>query len=199
MIIHDVQQSSPEWFKVRAGKITCSNLEKLFMGKSTKGYNDYINTLVYERLTNDIPESYESEWMIRGKELEGSARDRYELETFSKATQIGFVELDEFFGYSPDAFVGDNGLFEAKCPKHTTIIGYRLFPATFYKEYKYQCQGGLYATKREWIDLMAFHPKLEPIIQRIKVDEEIQVEIAKEVEIAKNLIQERIKIIKEKQ
>ena len=80
MTMHEgIVQRSPEWFALRAAKITASNFDKLFMGKSTKGYQDLINTVAYEKITGDVPESYENDWMRRGNDLEPEARSRYLL------------------------------------------------------------------------------------------------------------------------
>lgn len=196
MIIHEVEQRTDEWRKLRAGKFTASNFDKLFMGKSTKGYQDLINTVVYERLTEDIPETYTSEWMQRGNDLEAEALERYELETFSKISRVGFIELDEWIGCSPDAFVGEEGLTQAKCPKYNTHIFYLLNPQKAIEEYKYQLQGEIFVTERKWDDLICYHPKLSPLIQRVERDEQIITNIKKELTIAVELVKERIKHIK---
>lgn len=198
MIIHNCEQRSPEWFNLRCGKFTASNFDKLFMGKSTKGYQDLINTIVYERLTADIPESYQSEWMQRGNELEPEAIRRYELETFNKVNKVGFVEYDEWIGCSPDGLIGEDGMIQAKCPKHNTAIYYRLNPKKAVDDYLYQVQGEIGFSGRKWNDLIIYHPKLPAQIIRVEKDETIIQSIHKEILIAVELVKERIKTIKEK-
>jgi len=171
MIIHDIEQGSPEWYEVRRGKFTCSTLSDLFMDKKTKGYNGAINRVVFERLTGEIPENYESNYMKDGKDLEPFARERYELETFNSVNQVGFIEYSEWFGYSPDGLVDENGLIEIKCPKFSTLIDFAL-TKKIQKEYDYQIQGGLFVSEREWCDFVMFHPKMQLLITRIYRNEE---------------------------
>lgn len=195
MKIHNVIQGSVEWHEYRRGKFTASNFDKLFMKKTTQGYNDLINTIVYERISGEIPESYENEWMRRGKELESEARESYERDTFSKVKQIGFVEFDDWIGCSPDGLVGEEGLLEIKCPKYNTFINYILFGKAK-DEYIYQIQGELFVTNRKWSDLFIYHPKLNPLAIRIERDEKIIQEIQKELIVAIEIVKERIKYIK---
>jgi hypothetical protein len=168
------------------------------MGKSTKGYQDLINTIVYERLTADIPESYQSEWMQRGNELEPEAIKRYELETFNKVNKVGFVEYDEWIGCSPDGLIGEEGTVQAKCLKHNTAIYYHLNPKKAVDDYLYQVQGEIGFSGRRWNDLIIYHPKLPAQIIRVERDEAIIQSIHKEILIAVELVKERIKTIKEK-
>lgn len=198
MIVHDLKQGSPEWFAVRAGKFTASTFSTLFMGKGTKGYNDLINTAVYERLTSDIPESYESEWMKRGKELEPLARLEYELTTFDKVSEIGFIEESEWVGCSPDGLVGEDGMIQIKSPKFNTFINYCLNPKLVSQEYTYQIQGELMISGRAWSDLFVYHPKMKPLIIRIFRDEPMILDIQKEIGLAIELTKQRIKQITER-
>lgn len=177
-IYKDIEQNSLEWFEIRKGKFTCSTLSDLFMDKKTKGYNEAINKVVFERLTGEIPESFVNDYMKRGSELEPLARQRYELETFNNVEQVGFIEYSDWFGYSPDGLIGDSGLIEIKCPKFSTLIDFAL-TKKIPKEYIYQMQGGLLVSEREWCDFVMFHPKLDLQIVRVFRDEEIISEIQK--------------------
>lgn len=196
MKVHDVKQGSPEWFSCRSGHITASNFDKLFMGKSTLGYSNLINTVVYERLTGDVPESYESEWMKRGNEIEPQARLAYELETFRKVEIVGFVEMDEYTGCSPDGYVDNDGMVQIKAPKHTTFITYALDPKKVVAEYEIQVQGEMMVTGRLWSDLVVFHPKMQSLIIRVNRNEEIIASIQKELAIAISTAKERLARLK---
>lgn len=171
MIIHEIEQNSPEWYEIRRGKFTCSTLSDLFMDKKTKGYNEAINKVVFERLTGEMPESYVNDYMRRGSELEPLAREKYELETFNSVRQVGFIEYSEWFGYSPDGLIEDNGLIEIKCPKFSTLIDFAL-NKKIPKEYEYQMQGGLFVSEREWCDFVMFHPKMQILITKVYRNEE---------------------------
>ena len=171
MIYHNIEQNTPEWDALRRGKFTASSFADLFMKESTKGYQDAIYKVVYERITNDTPESYTNEWMQRGHELETEARAVYELETFNKVHNGGFFELSEWIGASPDGLIGKDGLAEIKCLKYNTMIGYLLDHEAPIKQYQYQLQGQLYVTNRKWVDFVAYHPNLKPLIIRVERNE----------------------------
>ena len=170
MIYHNIEQGTPEWFEIRRGKFTASVFSNLFMNETTAGYQNTIYQVVYERLTNEIPESFSNDWMERGKELEPEARERYELETFNKVHEVGFIEHSEFIGCSPDGLISEDGLVEIKCPKFTTMIGY-LLDKKLPSIYEWQIQGQLYVSDRKWCDFFAYHPKLNPLIITVKRDE----------------------------
>ena len=181
MTYHNIEQNTPEWDALRRGKFTASSFADLFMKETTKGYQDAIYKVVYERMTNDTPESYTNEWMQRGHEFEPEARSTYELETFNKVHNGGFFELSEWIGASPDGLIGEDGLIEIKCPKYNTMIGYLLDHETPINQYRYQLQGQLYVTNRKWVDFVAYHPNLKPLIIRVERDEGIIYQIETKV------------------
>lgn len=188
IIIHEVIQGTPEWHEVRKGHFTASRFGDLFMTKSTKTYNNLINDIVFERITGEIPESFSNGWTERGKELEPEARDSYEFLTFNKVHQVGFIELNEWIGCSPDGLIGDKGDISIKCPKYSTAIEYMLNDK-IPKDYDWQMQGELYITGREWCDYFVYHPKLNPLKIRVYRDEkkidELKVELNTAIETAK--------------
>jgi hypothetical protein len=171
MIIYDsLEQGTPEWLQVRAGKFTASTFSDLFTKETTQAYQNAINDVVYGKLTGEPVESYTNAIMQRGSELEPFARESYELETFTKVRQVGFIELNEWVGYSPDGLIGEDGLIEAKCPKHSTLIEYHLsqkIPTKYY----WQMLGGMYVTGRLWCDYYVYHPKLKPLLIRVERNE----------------------------
>lgn len=190
-IFHDIIQNSDAWFELRKGRFTASTFKDLFLGKTTKGYEKSIYRPVYERLTDESPESFSSEYMERGHELEPLAKDYYEMETFDTVENGGFFTLGEWVGASPDGLIGSGGLIEIKCPAYNTMINYMLkkeLPAI----YKWQVYGQLYVTGRSWCDFMTFHPKLKPVIIRIERDEtiikELEMKLNESIEIAESIL-----------
>ena len=126
MIIHDVVQGSDQWKLVRLGKFTASNADDLLMDKNKAGYRNLLNRIVFEKITGVEPEEFKSKWMERGNLIEEEARTAYMLESGLWVEKVGFVELDEYTGASPDGFIGDDGLLEIKCPSSSTLIEYHL-------------------------------------------------------------------------
>jgi hypothetical protein len=114
-MIFNFEQRSDEWFEVRRGKFTGSKFYNLMSKDTTSSYQNLINEVVYERLTNKTLESYQSADMLRGTELEPEAREDYEFVTGNKVEEVGFVSLDEWVGVSPDGLISDDGMVEIKC------------------------------------------------------------------------------------
>ena len=114
-IIHkDIIQGSPEWQAFRLCKITASNF-KTAMSKGT-GRGKLQDALVEEYLMQKKKESYCSPDMIRGIEREEEARKHYEVVEGCKVEQIGFVQVSEYIGASPDGcIVGKKRGLEIKC------------------------------------------------------------------------------------
>ena len=176
MIFHDIEQGTQEWLDLRRGKFTASTFKDLFMKETTQGYQDAIYKVAFERMTNESPESFTSNWMERGTELEPEAKEWYELETYNKVHNGGFFEYNDWIGASPDGLIGDGGLIEIKCPKFSTIMDYLLkkeLPKTYY----YQVHGQLLVTDRKWCDFVAYHPKFKNLIIRVERDKKIDAEI----------------------
>ena len=97
-LYYDVIQGTDEWTALRLGKFTASCFSDLFAKETTIAYQSLINKVVYERITGEIPESYSNDYMTRGSELEAQARQAYELETFNKVKEVGFIEISEWVG-----------------------------------------------------------------------------------------------------
>jgi hypothetical protein len=196
MIVHDVQQGSDEWKSLRAGKFTASGIPTLFMGKTTKGYNEYLLQIARERVTGKPVESFKSDWMKRGNSIEDDAINKYRLDTFQTVKTVGFIECDEWTGFSPDALVDDDGLLQVKCPKWNTFHNIKTIKDVD-NDYIIQCQAELLFSDREWNDLYFYDPELEPKNFRIYPDHEVFFgSIIGEIEIAKEKVMELMKNIK---
>jgi putative phage-type endonuclease len=192
MIQHEIEQNTEEWMAIRQGKFTASSFADLFATKTTAQYRKAIRSVVYERLTGESPESFKSDYMERGHELEPLAIEAYETYSFSTVTNGGFCELNEWIGASPDGFVGDDGQIEIKCPAYNTFIDY-LMSQKVPSEYSYQIQGQLYITGRKWCDFVAYHPRLPLIVVRVYPDpiiiENIKVALNNGIAEAKGMIE----------
>jgi len=195
MRIYDFEQRSEEWFQVRLGKFTASKAADLLMKETTAGYNNLINQIVYERLTGKSPESFRNDWMQRGTELEAEAIKAFELETFQKVRSVGFIEMDEWTGCSPDGLLNSDGLIQIKCPKFSTHIDYllsRKVPSDYYK----QCQFELMVTERKYNILMSYEPNLKPFISKIERDEDLIQKIESKLNQSIKLVNERISLLR---
>jgi len=154
----DIDQNTDEWFQLRAGKLTSSNLGKV-MANYGKAFGEPAKKLAASIAVQQItgePESsgYSNEHMERGHQQEPLARMLYENETFCDVTNGGFFESD-FIGCSPDGMVADDGVIEIKSVlsnvHFANIKRGGLDPA-----YKWQCIGNLMFTGRDWLDFISY-------------------------------------------
>lgn len=169
-------QGSEGWLQARQGIATASNFSKVVTssGASSKQANDYAFQLASELITNVQDETYKNADMQRGNDLEPEARAAYQQETITLVQEVGFMKCD-FYGYSPDGLVEDDGLIEIKCPRQHTHMKY-LFNNKLPTEYKAQVQGGMLVTGRKWCDFISYHPNFDEdkrlLIVRVERDDE---------------------------
>lgn len=165
MKIHsNITQGTPEWFAIRAGKLTASNAQAI--GNSGKGLDTLILETMSECFSTAKRENYTNDEIERGRELEYQARELYSLEKGVTVKQVGFVELDEYIGVSPDGLVENDGLVEFKCcndKNHFKIIleGIKAVES----KYVWQCQAQMKVCERSWNDLVFYNPNFsQPLI-----------------------------------
>lgn len=173
MIIHDVEQGSPEWLALRAGIPTASRFDEILTptGKPSTQAEKYMLELLAEWLSGEPAETYQNDWMKRGTELEPEARNYYAFTTDAEIRQVGFITRDDgLVGASPDALVNDDGLSEIKCPAPHTHVAY-LLGEKLATKYIPQVQGQLWIAERDWCDWISYHPKMQPCIVRTHRDE----------------------------
>jgi hypothetical protein len=185
MIIHQVEQGSPEWFELRVGKVTGGSLGRVVKSE----WLTYVDQIVSELLTgvSDEDNTFESFDTIRGKELEPLARAEYVRLTGNEIEVFGFVQPDQmpFFGFSPDGFTLDGtGAIEIKSPrpkKHCTYIRQDKFPT----EHLAQGLSAFICSHRvQWVDFISYCPDLTdcPIWIKRMTRDEMQPEIEKYIE-----------------
>ena len=194
---HDVDQNSEQWDSLRLGRFTASTFSDLFMAKTTKGYQNAIIKVAFERVTGESEESYSNKWMGRGHEKEPFAVENYELFSFNTCEPAGFYEYDDFTGASPDRLiVGQNGGCEFKCPSFQVYNEY-LETKKIPKSYFWQIHGQLLCTGWDFIDYMPYSsPKLKQILIRIERDEAILEQLKTQLSISieeVKILTERIK------
>ena len=160
-IYETLEQGTPEWFKVRLGKFTASSCYAIGMeglGKGKGGLETLCLEKASEILTQSLPEQFENEDIIRGHELEQEARAAYELETGENVKQVGFIEVNEFVGCSPDGLVGNDGLIECKAKNDKNHL-LMLLKKEIDVKYQWQMQMQLLCSQRKWVDFLSYNPR----------------------------------------
>jgi len=183
MRIRDDIQGSEAWLESRLGRPTASNFGKLItpMGKASASSQGYIDELIAQRITGEIPEFFKSSAMERGNELEPAAKALYEFTHDVEVKEVGLCLHDKFeCGASPDGLIGYEGGLELKCPLPHTHVSY-LRDGCIPQKYIPQVQGCLWITEREWWDFMSYHPSMEDLIVRVYRDNAYITKLAEQV------------------
>jgi hypothetical protein len=186
MIVHDCEQGSQEWVKLRLGIPTASAGDKLLTPKSKKpseARHAYRYRLLTEWLLGCPIEDGDNAWMARGLELEQEARDWYAFDRDVEVRKVGFITRDDgLFGGSPDGLVGDDGITEIKVLSAVNHVRAMLSDAN---EHFAQCQGLMEVSGRQWTDLIFYNPVLPPVVRR-KALEPVLNQFIAELEIDKS-------------
>lgn len=188
MIVHDVEQRSPEWYALRAGKPTASEFPRLFTskGEPSKSAPAYARVLAAELYAGRPVDGWEGNaYTERGRELEARAVELYEFARDVETSPVGFITDDTMTaGCSPDRLVENDGLLEVKCLKaenHVAAILYYRQHGRCAPDYVQQTQGQLFICGRAWCDLVFYHPELPLLVIRQEPDPTLFKAIAKEV------------------
>jgi putative phage-type endonuclease len=175
MIVHDVQQGSPEWLELRRGRVTASSASRLLTptGKLSSSMDDEVGRVVAELMELQDPEyTQPTEWMQRGIDLEAEAVDAFSLITDYESEPIGFVTNTAFdyAGCSPDRMVKADPL-EIKCPKPSTHLRWLANAGNVPAEYRAQLamQMVLCAAERGWF--MSYCPGAKPVLISVHWDD----------------------------
>lgn len=173
MIIHNVAQGTPEWLQLRLGIPTASEFFRILSptGKASAQAEAYMHRLLAEWVLGVPLEDYQSQWMIRGKELEQQAVDAYEFATGNETEVVGFVTNDAgTVGCSPDRLVKPNRGLELKCPAPHTHVGYLLAKGVD-ETYKPQVQGCTWLCETDGWDVSSYCPGFPASIIPVGRDE----------------------------
>jgi hypothetical protein len=179
-----IEQGSPAWLEQRKYKFTSSNIYKLMSeprakaDKEAGNLSDTAMTYIYEKAAEElggyIPEAggHAIEW---GETYEPLAKDWYERLMMAKIIETGFVQVNEFYGGSPDAkvvlrgiaLIETEGALEIKCPhnsrihiEHSLIDSADRFKSDFPDKY-WQCMSHMDTLNVGFCDFVSFDPRID--------------------------------------
>jgi putative phage-type endonuclease len=185
----EILQGTPEWRRIRAGKVTASRIGDL-TARTKTGWGasraNYAAELVAERLTGEPVEKFTSAAMAHGSETEPEARAAYAWAQDVDVVEVGFVQHPSVLdaGASPDGLVGADGLVEFKCPNTATHIE-TLLSAEVPQRYLLQMQWQMACTGRAWCDFVSYDPRMPEdmrmVVRRVARDEALIAELEREV------------------
>lgn len=173
MKIIDCEQNTDAWHRARMGIPTASEFKTVIgvkkdaRDKVTR--RNYMLRLAGEILTGEPAETYANNHMERGHAMEDEARNLYCFMHDAEPQRVGFI-LNGQKGCSPDSLIGKDGVLEIKTALPHILIGYFL-KDDFPPEHKAQCQGHLWVTGRDWIDIAVYWPRLPLFVKRAHRDD----------------------------
>jgi hypothetical protein len=163
----DLIQGSPEWFAMRCGTLSASEMKLILTPKLKVADNDktkaHLWELLGQRINKYVEPTYISDDMLKGGEVEIIARAEYEKHYYPIQT-CGGISNDKFgfnIWYSPDGLVGSKGLWESKSRRQGfqfETICENVATNTQPEEFVLQSQTGLMvADDREWQDFTSYN------------------------------------------
>ena len=198
--ISEFPQRTPEWYLERLGKPTASFYDKYITptGKASTSASGINNRLVAEMIASKADETFQSDAMLRGAELEDQALAFINFAHDYNFQKCGLVTSTEFnYGCSPDGIDLENEIgLELKSPSLHTHIEY-ISEGGLPSQYKAQVQGSMLVTGfKKWV-FMSYYPDLKPLIITVERDDEY-INAMKAI-LIKNceLIQEKFKTVSE--
>jgi putative phage-type endonuclease len=198
-----IEQRSEEWFKIRKGKITSSEIHKIMGGKTINDLTETAKTYLLEKVSEtyggfaQLAQGVALEW---GTELESLAVEKYAERTGLQVDKASFIPVGDYFGGSPDGLVPPEGIIEVKCPYNSSNHfkhGLIKTPEDFKKiapNYYYQCLSNMICAEAQWCDFISFDPRVDPeyemFVFRFNRDEKEAEYVVEKVKVAANYIKE---------
>jgi hypothetical protein len=172
--ISEHPQRTPEWYTERLGVWTASFFDCVITttGKESSSASEINNRLVAELIAGTPDETFQSEAMLRGAELEDKALGFLNFAHDYEFVKCGLIKSTEYeYGCSPDGIDLTNEIgLELKCPSLHTHIEY-ISKWSLPNKYKAQVQGAMLVTGfKRWI-FMSYYPDLKPLVIMVERDE----------------------------
>jgi predicted phage-related endonuclease len=169
------EQGTSEWFEARLGKITASVFDRIITktGKPSSSAEDLVNRAVAELITGRPDDTFQSESMLRGKDLEDQALEYFNFVYDYQFVKCGFMDSGLGYGCSPDGVCEDERIgLELKCPEAHTHLAY-LAGGSLPDKYIQQVQGALMVSGFDkWI-FGSYHPDLPCFKVEVQRDEKV--------------------------
>lgn len=189
-----IEQRSAEWFEMRKGRITSSEIYKI-MGKGdlTETAKTYLLEKVCE-LYGGVTEPATGAALTWGTDLEPVAIEHYEKLTKVKVDKASFIPVGDYYGGSPDGLIPKEGIIEVKCPfksanhfKHGMINSAEKFKKIA-PNYYWQCVSNMVCAEAKWCDFISYDPRVKEeyrmFIFRLELTEEDKLAVTDRVKVA---------------
>ena len=155
-----------QWHAARRGCLTASRMADaiavLKNGKPSEARRKLMFDLLAERMTGNAVDHFVTPAMQWGIDQQAAATAAYEAETGELVGPEVFVlhPSIDWFGATPDGLVGSGGLIEIKCPTTPKFLAWRM-AGEVPEEHRPQMLAQLACTGRQWVDFVAFDPRVQ--------------------------------------
>jgi predicted phage-related endonuclease len=186
MKIHEAKQGSSEWFQLRLGIVTASEVDSLITPKwkikEGAGVDTYLYRKLAEKALNYSPDQLETFAMDQGKLIETVAIPWYEFETGKKVRRVGFCTTDDSrAGCSPDGLLEDGTGLEIKSPQAPNHIRY-LLEGKVPDDYLAQVHFSMLVTGAPSWTFCSYSMHLPALVIHVQRDESIQAKLREAVD-----------------
>ena len=158
-IIHwGIEQGTPEWDAMRAGKWGSSSAAVIMGGLDTDGLKSLIKDIAWGRVYGPPDPGFKGAAMARGHIVEPDARDWYAFTKRVPVLQAGVVEHATVSNvmWSPDGLT-EGGAIEAKSPLHKAWMDCKR-TGKIPSEYRWQCKWAMWTGALGYLDFVSYHP-----------------------------------------
>ncbi len=188
MKIHaEVSQGHIDWFKLRMGIPTASELGNLLTPEFELRKGEMPKSYAYSKVAeawSGKPLITTGNWNTeQGEILEGEGIPWFELEYDKKVKTVGFITTDDGrCGCSPDGLIlNDECGLEIKCPSAPVHVKY-LVNGALPKEYAAQVMGSMFVTGfKKWI-FVSYRRGFPELVLEIQRDEKAMSAIASAID-----------------
>lgn len=174
MIHYKCEQGSPEWIDARLGIPTASQFHRILTPRTMRlsaSSAAYAHELLAEEMLGHPIDEQESQFMMRGSQMERDAVRFYEYTQDVTTTEAGLILRDDgLTGCSPDRLIGEDGGLEIKCYAAANHVAALLKADA--ELARAQIQGCLWITGRKYWDRLSYNPELPSVITRHGRDDE---------------------------
>lgn len=142
------EQGSEGWHKQRVGRVTGSRAGAILGLSPFQTREDVLRQMVreYHGAENEVKDNPAFAW---GRANEATAVGIFEMKTGLNVDECGFFEYEDWAGASPDGLIGDDAVFECKCPFGLRKVENPKFKTLLEQpHYMSQCQMELLCTGR---------------------------------------------------
>lgn len=192
-----VEQRSEEWFKLRCGLLTASEMKMIVTPTLKVANNDKLRMHLFElaaqRANDYVEPSFQSDDMFRGTLDEVDAGILYS-NNYKMLQSCGFITNNKWgftLGYSPDALIDDDGVWECKSmcqKKHFKVILDNKVP----EEHYVQVQAALMISERSYADYTNYCGGMPMTTMTAYPDEKVQEVLAEAAANAEKHIEEHL-------